>query len=163
MTTLPILLIEDNPDDEFLTLRAFRKHDFVNPVIVARDGAEALDLLIGSRVTAFALILLDLKLPKVPGLEVLRRIRADDRTRLVRVVILTSSSEGPDIALGYAYGASGYVRKPVDFGDFVDLMSVLGMYWLIMNKPPPLPDRSACGANSNPDHQTSGKNESMEA
>ena len=137
MSDVRILLVEDNPDDELLTLRALKKGNFVNPVTVARDGAEALEFLIGSRAMPFGLVLLDLRLPKIHGLEVLQRLRADERTKLTRVVILTSSAEGPDIKSGYSYGASGYVRKPVDFQDFVATVARLGMYWLMINQLPP--------------------------
>jgi two-component system, response regulator len=137
MSNVPILLVEDNHDDELLTLRALKKGNFVNPVTVAHDGAEALELLIGSRATPFGLVLLDLRLPKVHGLEVLQRMRTDERTKLVRVVILTSSAEEPDVKLAYSYGASGYVRKPVDFRDFVTTISQIGMYWLMINQLPP--------------------------
>jgi two-component system response regulator len=137
MSEVRILLVEDNADDELLTLRALKKGNFANPVTVARDGAEALELLIGSRAMPFGLILLDLRLPKIHGLEVLQRIRADERTKLVRVVLLTSSAEEPDIKLGYTYGASGYVRKPVDFQEFQAMVVQLGMYWLVINQLPP--------------------------
>jgi two-component system response regulator len=144
MKDVHILLVEDNPDDELLTLRALKKANFGNPVTVARDGAEALELLIGSRAEPFGLVLLDLRLPKVPGLEVLQRVRADERTKLTRVVILTSSAEEPDIKTGYTYGASGYVRKPVDFQNFVTTVAQIGMYWLVVNElPPPAPCLSA--------------------
>lgn len=137
MSDVHILLVEDNPDDELLTLRALKKANFANPVTVARDGAEALELLIGSRATPFGLILLDLRLPKIHGLEVLKRIRADERTKLTRVVILTTSAEEPDVKTAYATGASGYVRKPVNFQDFVTTITQLGMYWLVINELPP--------------------------
>ncbi|MBV9121351.1 MAG: response regulator [Chloroflexi bacterium] len=138
-----ILLVEDNPDDEALTLRALRKHNVTNQVIVARDGAEALEYLFGggqysSRDTSVTpqVILLDLKLPKIDGLEVLRRIRGDDRTRLLPVVILTSSKEEEDILTGYRLGANSYVRKPVDFVEFTDAVRQLGLFWLLLNEPP---------------------------
>jgi CheY-like chemotaxis protein len=131
-----ILLIEDNPDDEKLTLRAFKKNNIVNPVTVARDGAEAIELLTGADAQAYALVLLDLRLPKVHGLEVLKRMRADPRTRLVPVVILTSSKEESDLVQGYALGANSYVRKPVDFKQFVEAAAQLGMYWLVLNEVP---------------------------
>jgi two-component system response regulator len=137
MSDVRILLVEDNPDDELLTLRALKKANFANPVTVARDGAEALELLIGSRAMPFGLVLLDLRLPKVHGLEVLQRIRADERTKLTRVVVLTTSAEEPDVKSAYAYGASGYVRKPVNFQDFVSTVTQLGMYWLVINELPP--------------------------
>ena len=138
-----ILLVEDNPDDEALTLRALKKNDFENEVVVARDGAQALDYLFATgeheehaaRVVP-QLVLLDLKLPRVDGLEVLRRIRADERTRLLPVVILTSSREQRDLVEGYGCGANSYIRKPVDFGQFVEAVRQLGLYWLILNETP---------------------------
>lgn len=139
-----ILLVEDDPDDEALTLRALKKNRIQNDVIVARDGAEALDYLFGSGAHAGrdtsvlpAVILLDLKLPKVDGLEVLRRLRADARTRLLPVVILTSSREEQDLVQGYSLGANSYVRKPVDFGELTEAVRHLGLYWLLLNEPPP--------------------------
>ena len=141
-----ILLVEDNPDDEALTRRALAKNNIQNEVLVAHDGAEALDYLFGTGVHAGSaispeVILLDLKLPKVDGLEVLRRIRADERTRLLPVVILTSSREERDVITGYGLGANSYIRKPVDFGQFVEAVRQLGLYWLVLNEPPP-PGRS---------------------
>jgi two-component system response regulator len=138
-----ILLVEDNPDDEALTRRALAKNNIQNEVQVAHDGAEALDFLLGTgahagRPIAPEVILLDLKLPKVDGLEVLRRIRADDRTRLLPVVILTSSREERDLISGYGLGANSYIRKPVDFQQFVEAVRQLGLYWLVLNEPPPL-------------------------
>jgi two-component system, response regulator len=133
-----ILLVEDNPDDVELTLRAFRKNNIKNEVIVARDGAEALDYFFGGGTKVMpAVILLDLKLPKVDGLEVLRRLRADDRTKLLPVVILTSSKEEQDIVNGYSLGANSYVQKPVDFVQFIEAAQKLGLYWLLLNEPPP--------------------------
>ena len=137
-----ILLVEDNPDDEALTLRALRKANVGNEVVVVRDGVEALDFLFGSAGGRPAsptphVVLLDLKLPKVDGLEVLRRIRADERTRLLPVVILTSSDEEQDRISGYALGANSYVRKPVEFAQFADAVRQLGLYWLVLNQPPP--------------------------
>lgn len=139
-----ILLVEDNPDDELLTLRALRKHSIANQVIVARDGAEALDFLFGTgshagRDTSIQpqLILLDLKLPKIDGLEVLRRMRQDERTHLLPVVILTSSKEEGDLVAGYRLGANSYIQKPVDFDQFSDAVRQLGLYWLVLNEPPP--------------------------
>jgi two-component system response regulator len=139
-----ILLVEDNADDEALTLRAFRKNNVMNEVVVTRDGAEALDYLFGTGAYAGRdptdvpqLMLLDLKLPKVDGLEVLRRLRADPRTRLIPVVILTSSREEQDLIAGYSLGANSYVRKPVDFGQFTDAVRQLSLYWLVLNEPPP--------------------------
>lgn len=131
-----ILLVEDNSDDERLTLRAFRKNNFHNPILVAHDGAEALQILHDPARPPFTLVLLDLKLPKVPGLEVLKRMREDPRTRLTPVVILTSSQEESDIASSYEMRANSYVRKPVDFHAFVDAVAKLGMYWLMVNEPP---------------------------
>ena len=148
MTDRAILLVEDNPDDEALTLRAFKKHNITNEVVVAHDGAEALEYLFGSGRYAGRdlhvmpqLILLDLKLPKVDGLEVLRQLRADDRTRLLPVVVLTSSTEERDLVESYRLGANSYVRKPVDFTQFVEAARQLGLYWLLMNQPPPVPGR----------------------
>ena len=139
-----ILLVEDNPDDEALTLRALRKNHIVNKVIVVRDGAEAIDWLSGTgphsdRDTSVmpAVVLLDLKLPKVDGLEVLRHIRDDERTKFLPVVILTSSKEEQDRLNGYVFGANSYVRKPVDFSQFTEAVKQLGMYWLLLNEPPP--------------------------
>jgi two-component system, response regulator len=139
-----ILLVEDNADDEALTLRALKKNNIGNEVVVARDGVEALDYLFGTGayegrdVTLVPqLILLDLKLPKLDGLEVLRRLRADERARLLPVVILTSSKEEQDRIAGYGLGANSYVRKPVDFNQFIDSVRQLGLYWLVLNEPPP--------------------------
>ena len=148
MTDRAILLVEDNPDDEALTLRAFKKHNITNEVVVAHDGAEALEYLFGTGRYAGRdlevmpqLILLDLKLPKVDGLEVLGQIRADDRTRLLPVVVLTSSTEERDLVESYRLGANSYVRKPVDFTQFAEAARQLGLYWLLMNQPPPVPGR----------------------
>jgi two-component system response regulator len=139
-----ILLVEDNPDDEELTLRALSRNNIGNQVVVVRDGQEAIDWLeatgphAGRDVNDIpALILLDLKLPKVDGLDVLRRLRASPRTAIVPVVILTSSKEDRDRASGYKSGANSYVQKPVDFTEFVDAVRQLGMYWLVLNEPPP--------------------------
>jgi two-component system response regulator len=137
-----ILLVEDNPDDAELTLRAFRKNHIYNNIHVARDGAEAIEFLFGGPTTSAApvlpaVVLLDLKLPKIDGLGVLKQIRADDRTRLLPVVILTSSTEDADILNGYRLGANSYVRKPVDFGEFLKATQQLGLYWLMLNEPPP--------------------------
>jgi two-component system response regulator len=138
-----ILLVEDNLDDEALTRRALKKNNISNEVVVARDGAEALDYLFGTGKYEGRdlsdmpqLVLLDLKLPKVDGLEVLRRMRADERTRLLPVVILTSSREQQDLVDGYGYGANSYIRKPVDFGQFVEAVRQLGLYWLVLNETP---------------------------
>ncbi|HFD39780.1 MAG TPA: response regulator [Anaerolineae bacterium] len=140
-----ILLVEDNPDDELLTLRALERSNVLNRIVVARDGVEALDYLFGrgayaSRdiTTLPQLILLDLKLPKLDGLEVLQQIRADPRTRLLPVVILTSSDEERDIVASYQLGANSYIRKPVDFGQFTQAVQQLGLYWLVLNQNPPL-------------------------
>jgi two-component system response regulator len=138
----PILLVEDNPDDEALTLRALRKNNIRNEVVVAHDGAEALDYLFGTgsyagRETATPqVVLLDLKLPKIDGLEVLRRIRADTARALLPVVILTSSKEEQDLASGYRLGCNSYVRKPVDFEQFIEAARQLGLYWLVLNEVP---------------------------
>ncbi len=139
-----ILLVEDNPDDEALTLRALRKHNIGNKVFVVRDGAEALDFLFCTGAYADRdpndmpqVTLLDLKLPKVDGLEVLRRLRADNRTRLLPIVILTSSNEERDLIEGYKNGANSYVRKPVDFNEFLEAVRQLGLYWLVLNHAPP--------------------------
>jgi len=140
-----ILVVEDNPDDEALTLRALRKNNIGNQVFVVRDGAEALDFLFCTGAYAERdprdlpeMILLDLKLPKVDGLEVLRRIRADKRTRLLPIVILTSSNEEQDLIEGYKNGANSYIRKPVDFNQFVEAVRQLSLYWLVLNEAPPL-------------------------
>jgi two-component system, response regulator len=136
-----ILLVEDNPDDEELTIRALTKNNMLNEVTVARDGAEALDLLFAEHSAGNpalpGLVLLDLSLPKVGGLEVLGRIRADERTRLIPVVILTTSKEQEDVLAGYRGGANAYVRKPLKFTDFAEAMRVLGMFWLLLSEPPP--------------------------
>lgn len=138
-----ILLVEDNADDEALTMRALQKNNITNGIVVARDGVEALDYLFArgkhaDRDTGMqpAVILLDLKLPRVDGFEVLRELRADNRTRLLPVVILTSSKEQQDIANGYNLGANSYVRKPVDFQHFVEAVRQLGLYWLVLNEEP---------------------------
>jgi two-component system response regulator len=138
VTQRKILLVEDNPDDEALTIRAFQKSNLANGIDVARDGAEALEYLLGGAARPRpALVLLDLKLPKVDGLEVLRRLRADERTRTLAVVVLTSSREEEDLVESYRLGANSYVRKPVDFTEFVDAVQTLGLYWLVVNEPPP--------------------------
>lgn len=139
-----ILVVEDNADDVELTLRAMKKNNITNEVVVVTDGAEALDYFAGkgryagrdTRVLP-AVVLLDLKLPKVDGLELLRSLRADEATRLVPVVILTSSREEQDLALSYKLGANSYVRKPVSFPEFAEAVRLLGMYWLLLNEPPP--------------------------
>ena len=135
MTNRSILLVEDNPDDELLTLRALKKNNILNQVTVAHDGAEALEQLFASSdVTAPGLILLDLKLPKIDGLEVLRRIRADNRTEVIPVVVLTSSKLEDDILASYRCGANAYVRKPVKFSEFAEAVSALGIFWLLLNE-----------------------------
>lgn len=140
-----ILLVEDNADDEALTLRALKKNNIRNDVVVVRDGVEALDYLFGTGTYAGRnlaempqVILLDLKLPRVDGLEVLRRLREEARTRLLPVVILTSSNEEQDRINGYGLGANSYVRKPVDFNQFLEAVRQLGLYWLILNEPVPV-------------------------
>lgn len=139
-----ILLVEDNPDDETLTLRALNKNQILNEIVVARDGAEALDYLFGTGAYAGRdtriqpqLILLDLKLPKVDGLEVLKRLRADPRTALQPVTVLTTSNEERDIVNSYKLGVNSYIRKPVDFDSFIEAVRQLGLYWLVLNTPPP--------------------------
>ena len=136
-----ILLVEDNVDHEALTIRALRKNNIANDVVVARDGVEALDFLFargkyqGQRQKP-SVVLLDLKLPKMDGLEVLAELRKDDRTRLLPVVVLTSSDEEQDVVKSYALGANSYVRKPVDFNEFMSATKQLGLYWLVLNEPP---------------------------
>jgi two-component system, response regulator len=139
-----ILLVEDNPDDVVLTMRALKKNNINNRIILAKDGVEALDFLRGTGNRQGpglsdmpALILLDLKLPKIDGLEVLRKVRADERTRLLPVVILTSSKEKQDLLRGYSLGTNSYVRKPIDFEEFTKAVGLLGLYWLLINEPPP--------------------------
>ncbi len=144
MESKTILLVEDNPDDEALTLRALKKNKIMNEVVVTRDGAEALDYLFSRGAHAnrdphkqLAITLLDLKLPKVDGLEVLRQIRANPATQLMPVVILTSSKEEQDLINGYRLGANSYIRKPVDFSQFMEAVRSLGLYWLVLNETPP--------------------------
>ena len=139
-----ILLVEDNPDDEVLTLRALKTNNISNDVVVARNGVEALDYVFGTGKYAGrdpkevpAVTLLDLKLPKLDGLEVLRRIRADERTKVMPIVILTSSKEEQDLINGYRLGCNSYVRKPVDFDEFLGAAKQLGLYWLLLNERPP--------------------------
>jgi CheY-like chemotaxis protein len=147
-----ILLVEDNADDEALTRRSLKINNILNEVVVAHDGVEALDYLFctgayaGRDLTKLPqVVLLDLKLPKVDGLEVLRRIRGDERTRLLPVVILTSSKEERDVISGYALGANSYIRKPVDFAQFNEAVRTLGLYWLVVNEPPPAPPQGVTG------------------
>ncbi len=141
-----ILLIEDNPDDQELTLRAFKKNNILNEVVIANDGVEALDYLFGTGKYAGrdlnvmpTVTLLDLKLPRIDGLEVLRRLRAHPRTKLLPVVIMTSSREDRDILSGYGLGANSYISKPVDFEKFIEAVGQLGLYWLLLNESPPAP------------------------
>jgi two-component system, response regulator len=141
-----ILLVEDNPDDEALTLRALQKHNIKNAIVVVRDGAEALDWLFGRGAHAGRdvtvlpqVVLLDLKLPKLSGLEVLAAIRADPKTKRLPVVLLTSSSEERDVTAGYDLGANSYVKKPVNFGEFAEAIRQLGLYWLVLNEAPRMP------------------------
>ncbi|HEY1424383.1 MAG TPA: response regulator [Candidatus Acidoferrum sp.] len=143
-----ILLVEDNADDELLTLRALKKNNIRNEVVVARDGSEALEYLFGSGIHAGRdlkvmpqIILLDLKLPKVDGFEVLKQIRSSELTKLLPVVILTTSNEDQDRVRGYGLGANSFVRKPVEFEKFIDAVRQLGLYWLILNEPAPVPRR----------------------
>lgn len=138
----PILLVEDNPDDEALTIRAFSKNNIRNPVVVARDGQEALDYLYASGSYAGrvdqqrpALILLDIKLPKLNGIEVLRHIRAHAQTKLIPVVMMTTSKEEDDLVKSYSLGANSYIRKPVDFQQFLEVVRQVGIYWLMLNEP----------------------------
>ena len=140
MNNKVILLVEDNPRDEALTLRALKKSNVANDVIIARDGVQALDYFFGDDGGTNEipqLVLLDLKLPKIDGLEVLRRLRADERTRRLPVVIFTSSSEDEDMITSYSLGANSYVRKPVDFERFLEATRQLGLYWLVLNETPP--------------------------
>ena len=140
-----ILLVEDNPDDEELTLLSLRKNNLAHDIVVVRDGVEAIEFLFGNGQYAHrdvahvpTVILLDLKLPKLDGLGVLKRLRADDRTRNLPVVVLTSSSQDADVLASYNLGANSYVRKPVEFGAFVEAVSSLGLYWVLLNRPPPV-------------------------
>ena len=140
-----ILLVEDNPDDEELTLLSLRKNNLAHDIVVVRDGVEAIEFLFGNGQYASrdvtrvpTVILLDLKLPKLDGLGVLKRLRADPRTRTLPVVVLTSSSQDADVIASYNLGANSYVRKPVEFGAFVEAVSSLGLYWVLLNRPPPL-------------------------
>lgn len=138
-----ILLVEDNPDDEALTLRAFRRHRIADELVVARDGVEALDYLAGASKNGEggqpdlpSVVLLDLKLPRIDGLEVLRRIRSDPATKTLPVVVLTSSRQDQDIASSYELGCNSYIRKPVDFDSFMEAVGTLGRYWLVLNEAP---------------------------
>ena len=140
-----ILLVEDNPDDEALAIRALKRHHISNQVIVAHDGVEALEYLFCTGMYADrdinfkpTVVLLDLKLPRVDGLEVLRRLREDERTKLLPIVVLTTSNEEQDMLNSYSLGCNSYIRKPVDFVQFSEAIRQLGMYWLLMNEPPPL-------------------------
>jgi two-component system response regulator len=144
MTERYILLVEDNPDDEELTLLSLRKNKLAHDIVVVRDGVEAIEFLSGTgqyagRDTTHVptVILLDLKLPKLDGLGVLKRLRSEPRTRHLPVVVLTSSSQDADVLASYHLGANSYVRKPVEFGAFVDAVSNLGLYWVLLNRPPP--------------------------
>lgn len=139
-----VLVVEDNPDDEMLTLRALRNHRIKNEIVVVRDGVEALDYLLATG--SFSdrdpndlpqVVLLDLRLPKLDGIQVLQRIRAEERTRLLPVVVLTSSDEEKDVVDSYHFGANSYVRKPVEFGEFTEAIRQLGLYWVLLNEPPP--------------------------
>ncbi|GBE05824.1 MAG TPA: response regulator [Nitrospirae bacterium] len=145
MNDRTILLVEDNPDDVELTLRALKKNNILNSVTVARDGVEALDYLFATGAYSGrdvkklpTVVLLDLKLPKIDGMEVLKSIRSDDRTKLLPVVILTSSKEEKDLINGYKLGANSYIQKPVDFEQFTEAVRQLGLYWLLLNEPPPI-------------------------
>jgi two-component system response regulator len=136
MNDKTILLVEDNPDDVALTRRALDKHKLANRLVIARDGVEALDYLLDEAGTLPEVVLLDLKLPRMDGLELLRQVRANPRTRHVPVVVLTSSDEERDVIASYSLGANGYVRKPVDFEQFLEAARQLGLYWLVLNKVP---------------------------
>lgn len=138
MSERAILLVEDNADDEALTIRALKKNNIKNEIIVARDGAKALEYLLDESKRVPQIVLLDLKLPKVDGLEVLKRIRSEERIRMLPVVILTSSKEEQDLINGYRLGCNSYIRKPVNFDDFLEAARQLGLYWLLLNESPPL-------------------------
>jgi CheY-like chemotaxis protein len=140
-----ILLVEDNPDDILLTKRAFKKSNILNELVVARDGVEALDYLFGTGAhkdrdmsVMPILILLDLNLPKIDGIEILRRLRGDERTKLIPVVVLTSSKEQKDLIESYSLGANSYIRKPVDFDQFINAVRQLALYWVLLNEPTPV-------------------------
>lgn len=152
-TMRSLLLVEDNPDDELLTVRALKRNNILNEIVVARDGVEALDYLFGTGAyegrdmsVMPQIILLDLKLPKVDGLEVLKRLRANERTHLIPVIILTSSKEETDLVRGYSLGANSYIRKPVDFEQFVQAVQQLKLYWLVLNEAPPSVPAGGTGA-----------------
>jgi two-component system response regulator len=137
----PILLVEDNPDDVTFIMRAFKKNGITNRVVVAADGEQALDILLppgNAPPPRVALVLLDVKLPKIDGLEVLRAVRADARTQILPVVMLTTSNEDRDIIASYRLGANSFVRKPIQFSDFLKATNVLGLYWLLVNQPAPI-------------------------
>jgi two-component system, response regulator len=138
-STNPIVLVEDNEDDIVLTRRALARNKIGNPLVIARDGAEALELLLSANGDSVnpAIILLDLQLPKVDGLSVLKRLRADPRTKLTPIVVLTSSKAEQDVVAGYDLHANSYIRKPVDFDQFTEAVRQIGMYWLLLNEPPP--------------------------
>jgi len=145
LTSRAILLVEDNPSDVDLTKRAFEKRNLVNTLVVVGDGQQALDYLFGAGAYAGrnvadlpACILLDLKLPKVDGVTVLKTIKGDERTRMIPVIVLTSSNESQDLKACYGLGTNSYIRKPVDFDEFVEAVSHLGLYWLVLNEPPPV-------------------------
>jgi two-component system, response regulator len=149
-----ILLVEDNPDDEVLTLLAFKKSNILNEIVVTRDGVEALDFLFATGTYRDRdanimpqMVLLDIKLPKIDGLEVLRRLRSDERTKLLPIVILTSSKEERDLIDGYKFGCNSYIRKPVDFSQFSESIRQLGLYWLVLNEPPPRIDEQSVKTN----------------
>lgn len=158
--TQAVLLVEDNPEDVDLTLRAFRKNDFANPIAVTRNGVEAFDYLNGTG--AFpgrdaadlpALVLLDLKMPRMGGLDLLRRIRSDERLRMLPVVVFSSSNEKRDLAQSYASGANSYVRKPIDFNRFTEAVRLIGLYWLALNEPPPGTEPPHEGVAERPDRR----------
>jgi two-component system, response regulator len=147
-----ILLVEDNPDDVILTERALKKSHILNKLVITKDGAEALDFIFGTGIYSGRdmsvmpeVVLLDLKLPKIDGLEVLKRIRSDTRTKILPVVILTSSKEENDLINGYTLGANSYIRKPVNFNQFVEAIRQLGLYWLVLNEAPPINNRKLNG------------------